>query len=331
MKVECDITKTLIMNEHGREVPGVVVSCTRCSYSTESFGQGDGSVRRCMMLLKEQCPNGERNYYTEGTVRENPAPRVRPPVAGARSMSATPQAAAAVPASSGIPRVLRENDFVVLETETTGLSTKNDQIIQIGLVQVDRGIAARWRMQTNIKPTKQVNPKAAEINGLTNERLANAPSFASMAPDIVAQLANRVVVGYNCLNFDMPMLERQLGEAGLVAAPLAVLDVLVLERRLAKDFPEEAAVQSPSHKLGDACTRWGVTMDPTREAISNCKAVWGVFVTLCRRFPQIGESSLEQLLEMQSVERAIRKMGVGQKAGEGYIPGTPYTPNPEIL
>jgi hypothetical protein len=44
-----------------RSVDGVVVTCSRCGASSESFGTSPASVRRCLVLLREQCD--EANFY----------------------------------------------------------------------------------------------------------------------------------------------------------------------------------------------------------------------------------------------------------------------------
>lgn len=63
MKVECEVEETEVENEHGRMQPSVKVTCGRCGHTTQSFGTGEKSIRRCLMLLKEECPEGENNYY----------------------------------------------------------------------------------------------------------------------------------------------------------------------------------------------------------------------------------------------------------------------------
>ena len=63
MKVTCKIDTAELENEDGYPVDGVVAVCTRCGHSTESFGTSDASVRRCLALMREECPNGERNFY----------------------------------------------------------------------------------------------------------------------------------------------------------------------------------------------------------------------------------------------------------------------------
>ena len=66
MTVECSVEKTELVNDRGVEVPGVEVTCGECGHCVTSFGQTENSTRRCFALLREQCPNGEENFYKEG-------------------------------------------------------------------------------------------------------------------------------------------------------------------------------------------------------------------------------------------------------------------------
>lgn len=63
VKVKCSVTETELENDRGHEVQGVVVACTRCDHKTESFGTGEASIKRCLALMREECPNNEENYY----------------------------------------------------------------------------------------------------------------------------------------------------------------------------------------------------------------------------------------------------------------------------
>jgi hypothetical protein len=63
MRVHCEVEVTQLENEDGFEVEGVVVECSRCSHTTESFGTSSASVRRCLALLREECREGEENFY----------------------------------------------------------------------------------------------------------------------------------------------------------------------------------------------------------------------------------------------------------------------------
>jgi hypothetical protein len=49
--------------DEGRHVDVVQVTCSRCGHSTRSYGSSDASAKRCLVLLREECPRGERNFY----------------------------------------------------------------------------------------------------------------------------------------------------------------------------------------------------------------------------------------------------------------------------
>ncbi len=44
---------------------GVRATCNTCGHETTAFGTGPESRRRCLALLREECPMGERNWYEE--------------------------------------------------------------------------------------------------------------------------------------------------------------------------------------------------------------------------------------------------------------------------
>jgi len=64
-EVTCTIEEVVLENEYGKEVAGVRATCSRCDHTTESYGTGEGSRTRCLVLLREECPEGERNFYVE--------------------------------------------------------------------------------------------------------------------------------------------------------------------------------------------------------------------------------------------------------------------------
>lgn len=63
MRVECE-SEEIEMEGDYATVPGTRVTCSRCDHATEAFGTSDRSVRACLAMLREECPNGESNYYT---------------------------------------------------------------------------------------------------------------------------------------------------------------------------------------------------------------------------------------------------------------------------
>lgn len=64
-RVECTVEEVDLTNDHGRTVRGVRVTCGECGHQVESFGTTDRSKTRCFMLLKEECPEAQKNFYVE--------------------------------------------------------------------------------------------------------------------------------------------------------------------------------------------------------------------------------------------------------------------------
>jgi hypothetical protein len=64
VRVEVEVREEALDGDYAT-VEGVVARCTRCDHETESFGTSDASIRRCLVMLREECPMGERNFYVD--------------------------------------------------------------------------------------------------------------------------------------------------------------------------------------------------------------------------------------------------------------------------
>jgi hypothetical protein len=64
-RVEVRIEEVDVENERGYDQEGVRATCSACDHVTESFGTGEKSRMRCIMLMKDECPNNEDNYYVD--------------------------------------------------------------------------------------------------------------------------------------------------------------------------------------------------------------------------------------------------------------------------
>lgn len=62
-KVECEVEFTQAENDRGQMQDCTKVTCGNCGHITQSWGTKQGSVTRCLMLLKEECPEGANNFY----------------------------------------------------------------------------------------------------------------------------------------------------------------------------------------------------------------------------------------------------------------------------
>jgi hypothetical protein len=62
MKVQCHVEELELEGDRGM-VPSVELTCSRCDHKTESYGTSGASIRRCLAMMREECPYKEENYY----------------------------------------------------------------------------------------------------------------------------------------------------------------------------------------------------------------------------------------------------------------------------
>ena len=63
MRVETEIDETELEGDYGNMVNGLTVRCERCGHEVEVYVTHEASARRGAVMLAEECPNKERNYY----------------------------------------------------------------------------------------------------------------------------------------------------------------------------------------------------------------------------------------------------------------------------
>lgn len=98
---------------------------------------------------------------------------------------------------------LFEDDFVVVDTETTGLG-RGDEVIELGVVAAD----GRTLLQTLVYPRSGAVPSGAtHIHGLTLDDLEGAPTWPQVLPELRELLAGRRVLAWNA-PFDERMLQQ---------------------------------------------------------------------------------------------------------------------------
>ena len=97
------------------------------------------------------------------------------------------------------------NRIYVIDTETTGLSPDEDEILQLSIVD-ESGCMV---YNSLLRPERHTSwEKAEEINHITPEMVANAPTFKEMLPMINVIFSYcGTVIGYNT-GFDLAFLQK---------------------------------------------------------------------------------------------------------------------------
>ena len=150
--------------------------------------------------------------------------------------------------------VFLEVPYVAGDTETTGLSPeRGDRICEIALVRFLKGEAVD-RLVTLINPEVPIPAEVTAVNGITDEMVANAPTFAQVLPDLLSFVRAKPLVFHNA-PFDLGFLRSEAVRANQAWPALPVLDTLDMARQ---------SGLFPNNRLTTICQTLGITTDHHR-------------------------------------------------------------------
>lgn len=104
--------------------------------------------------------------------------------------------------------------LVVFDLETTGLDLVKDSIIQISYIKVLPD-GTEERVNHFVNPGKKIPKEITDITGITNEQVADAPTFKELAPSLNEAFGGCDFAGFNSNHFDVPMLAEEFLRAGI--------------------------------------------------------------------------------------------------------------------
>jgi DNA polymerase-3 subunit epsilon len=168
---------------------------------------------------------------------------------------------------------LQDLTYVVFDTETTGLTPSQDEIVQIAAVRVVNGRRVRREVfDTLVDPGRPIPQSSTEVHGITEEMVIGAPTIVDAGKRFHDFARGAVLVAHNA-PFDMEFLRRHEQDIG-VRFDHPVLDTVLLS----------AVVfgQLEQHSLDALTARLGITIpeDARHTAIGDTVATADAFLKL---------------------------------------------------
>jgi len=119
-----------------------------------------------------------------------------------------------IPFQDFIRRYHSGQDFIVFDTETTGLNTFHDDIIEIGARRWNKkGTSETFEELMWVNPNK-ITPASQGIHKIPAEEIVRARQPEQVLGDFIEFCGDRPLVAHN-IRFDFPMLNSNLVRHGL--------------------------------------------------------------------------------------------------------------------
>ena len=101
-----------------------------------------------------------------------------------------------------------EKPIVFFDLETTGVQVAKDRIVEISILKIlpnGNKESKTWL----VNPSIPIPAETTAIHGITDEKVANEPTFKELSAEISELIHNCDLAGYNSNKFDIPLLAEE--------------------------------------------------------------------------------------------------------------------------
>ena len=196
-------------------------------------------------------------------------------------------------------RPLTDYEFVVLDTELTGLSPRSDEVVSIGAVKIRNFQITADSFYTLVAPRGTIPKVSTLIHRITPDQVKDAPRLRQMLPKFLSFCGKSLFVGHN-VGLDMSFLNRSSRDilGGKLQTPC--LDTMrlamVYEAELWENQAEyEKYNTSVSYQLGDLTDRYGLPSFNQHNALYDAMQTAYLFLYLVKKLHSGGIETLHDL------------------------------------
>jgi DNA polymerase-3 subunit epsilon len=161
--------------------------------------------------------------------------------------------------------------YCIVDVETTGMVKGPARLTEIALFRHD-GQRVVDSFHSLLNPGTPIPPFIARLTGISDAMVAAAPSFAEVAPRVLALSQDAVFVAHN-VHFDYGFLKKELGWLGY-AYERSLLCTVRTSRKLLPGLP--------SYSLGRLCGSLDIPLENRHRAYGDAAATVRLFELLLR-------------------------------------------------
>ncbi len=189
-------------------------------------------------------------------------------------------------------QLIKDSDFVVLDFETTGLSTKNSKVIEIGMVKIQNGEITET-FSSLINPIVPVPYQITLLTGITQDDVKNAPIFEEIADSILNFIGDATLVAHNA-PFDSAFFKSEFNFAGFDVGKFEFICTLKIAKRLLPYLKSKSLSALRKH--------YGVMHKNIHRALGDAAVTAKIFLRMIEQLEEeYGITTKEKLIHFQKL------------------------------
>lgn len=176
---------------------------------------------------------------------------------------------------------------IFYDTETTGLRSDRDRIVEIAAYDPVKNCS--WVRLVN--PQMPIPDESRQIHGISNEMVADSPSFALLIPEMLefCPTDEVILIAHNNDAFDIRFLKAEFERAGHRMPNWQTIDSLKWARRYRPDLPK--------HQLQYLREVYGIAANQAHRALDDVQTLAAIFSAMIDDLPW---NVVHELLEKSS-------------------------------
>ena len=180
------------------------------------------------------------------------------------------------------------------DLETTGIDVARDRIVEIAIFKIypnGNKESKTWL----VNPGMPIPPSSTAIHGISNEKVANEPTFRELASQIHTMIKDSDLAGFNSDRFDIPLLAEELlrAEVDFDMKNRVSVDIQTIFHKM------EERTLSAAYKF--YC---GQSLENAHSAAADTMATYEILKAQLERYPEL-ENDMKALSEFTTRKKAV--------------------------
>lgn len=159
------------------------------------------------------------------------------------------------------------DNYVLVDIETTGLSPKENDIIEIGAIKVRQNEIIE-KYESLIKIDYKLNPFITRLTGITNEMLKEGKEVEEVLEEFIDFAGSDIIMGHN-VNFDINFIYDKCEKYLDTYFKNDFIDTMRIAKKLLPD--------SPNYKLGTLAEIFDVSYKNAHRGLTDVEITFDVY------------------------------------------------------